>query len=322
MKRIQFHRYGGPEVMRLEDFEPRRPGVGQVLIRVRAAAANPYDWKIRNGEMKMITGRKFPQGMGHDFAGVVEALGRGATRFGVGDEVLGAAQIKHGGAFADVVVADEKGVTTKPAGLSFEDAAALPTVGVAALQALTGKGKLQPGHSVFVHGCLGGVGRAAVQIALARGATVGGSCRVSGAREARDLGVSPVVEFGSLPAPSTGRFDIVFDTVGTLSRTTARRLLKPGGRIVDVVPSAAKLVRSALPGPYYVVIAQHNTRDLDEVAQAGAHGALRLPIAQTVPLTDAITALTELELNRKPKGGKLIITTAPAGPSDVLGHGA
>jgi NADPH:quinone reductase-like Zn-dependent oxidoreductase len=215
MKRIQFHRYGGPEVMQFEDFEPQRPGAGQVLIRVRAAAANPYD---------------------------------------------------------------EKGVTTKPAGLSFVDAAALPTVVVAALQALTGKGKLQPGHSVFVHGCLGGVGRAAVQIALARGATVvGGSCRASGAREARDLGVSPVVEFASPLASLTGRFDIVFDTVGTLSRTTARRLLGPGGRIVDVVPSATKFVRSALPG---------------------------------------------LELNRKPKGGKLIFTTAPAGPSDVLGHRA
>jgi NADPH:quinone reductase-like Zn-dependent oxidoreductase len=323
MKRIQFHRYGGPEVMRLEDFEPKRPGGGQVLIRVRAAAANPYDWKIRNGEMKMITGRTFPQGMGHDFAGVVDAVGRGVTRFGVGDEVLGAAQLKDGGAFAEVVVTDEKGLTTKPAGLSFEDAAALPTVGVAALQALTGKGKLRPGHSVFVHGCLGGVGRAAVQIALARGATVvGGSCRVSGVREAHELGVSPVVEFGSLPASLTGRFDIVFDTVGTLSHTTARRLLRPGGRIVDVVPSAAKFVRSALPGPYNVVIAQHNARDLDELAQARARGALRLPIAATVPLADAISALTELELNRRPKGGKLIITTAPAGPSDVLGHRA
>ena len=197
MKRIQYHQYGGPEVMRFEDFEPARPGDGEVLVRVRAAAANPYDWKVRNGEMKIMTGQTFPRGMGYDFAGVVEAVGHGVTRLGVGDDVLGAAQIKASGAFADMVVADEDGVAKKPAGLSFEEAAAIPTIGVAALQAVVNKGQLQPGQAVFVHGCLGGVGRAAVQIALARGASVAGSCRASAMQDARDLGVAPTVEFDS-----------------------------------------------------------------------------------------------------------------------------
>ena len=309
MKRIQYHQYGGPEVMRFEDFEPARPGAGEVLVRVRAAAANPYDWKVRNGEMKIMTGRTFPRGMGYDFAGVVEAVGHGVTRLGVGDDVLGAAQIKASGAFAEMVVADEKGVAKKPAGLSFEEAAAIPTIGVAALQALVDKGKLQAGQAVFVHGCLGGVGRAAVQIALARGAAVAGSCRASAMQDACDLGVAPVVEFDSVPTTLEGRFDIVFDTVGTLSPKTARMLLKSGGRIVDLVPSAGKFVRSVLPGPYQVLITEHNAEDLDELAQACAQGTLRLPIAATVPLKDAIPALIELECTNTPKGGKLIITT-------------
>lgn len=310
MKRIQYHRYGGPEVMRCEDFEPARPGDGEVLVGVRAAAANPYDWKIRNGEMKMMSGRTFPQGVGHDFAGVVQAIGDGVTRFGVGDAVLGAAPIKGGGAFAEVVVAHENGIATKPASLSFEEAAAIPTIGVAALQALVGAGRLRAGRTVFVHGCLGGVGRAAVQIARSRGATtVGGSCRVSAMQEARDLGVSPVVEFDCIPSTLTRRFDIVFDTVGTLPPATARSLITKGGRIVDIVPSLAKFAKSALPGPYKVVVGQHNAQDLDELAQACARGSLRLPIARTVPLEDAIAALTELELNHTPRGGKLIITT-------------
>ena len=309
MKRIQYHRYGGPEVMRFEDFEPGRPGAGEVAVRVRAAAANPYDWKIRNGELKMMSGRRFPQGMGHDFAGFVEAVGQGVTRFGVGDAVLGAAPIKGGGAFADVVVTAEHGITKKPAELPFEEAAAIPTVGVAALQAVVGKGKFRAGQSIFVHGCLGGVGRAAVQIALARGAsTVGGSCRVSATQDAEGLGISPVVDFDCIPTFLSGRFDVVFDTVGTLAYATARSLLTAGGRIVDVVPSATKFVRSALPGPYGVVIGRHNAQDLDELAQACARQTLRLPIAHTVRLEDAIPALTELELNRTPRGGKLIIT--------------
>lgn len=311
MKRIQYHQYGGPDVMLLEDFEPARPGVGEVLVRVRAAAANPYDWKIRNGEMKIMTGRKFPQAVGHDFAGVIDAVGPGVTGFGVGDEVLGAATIRDGGAFAEMVVADAKGVVTKPAELSFEEAAAIPTVGVAALQALVNKGKLQPGQAVFVHGCLGGVGRAAVQIALTRAAAiVGGSCRVGAMRDARDLGVAPVVEFGVVPTTLKGQFDIVLDTVGTLSRETSRMLVKPGGRIVDIVPSAGKFIRSVLPGPYRVMIAERSAKDLEELARACAQGVLRLPIAQTVPLSDAIAALTELECNNRPKGGKLVITAS------------
>jgi NADPH:quinone reductase-like Zn-dependent oxidoreductase len=311
MKRIQYHQYGGPEVMRVEDFEPTPPRAGEVVVRVRAAAANPYDWKIRNGEMKLMTGRKFPQGVGHDFAGVVEAVGDGVTRVGVGDDVLGAATIKEGGAFAEVVVAQEKRLAKKPPELSFAEAAAIPTVGVAALQALVDNGKLRPGHAVFVHGCLGGVGRAAVQIASARGATtVAGSCRVSTMQDARDLGIDPVVEFDSIPTGLKGRFDIVFDTVGTLPPTTARMLLKSGGRIIDIVPTAAKFVRSVLPGRYKVMFAQHDADYLDELAQACARGTLRLPIARTVPLGQAVAALTELERDNTPRGGKLIITTS------------
>ncbi|CAA0127922.1 Zinc-type alcohol dehydrogenase-like protein [Mycolicibacterium vanbaalenii] len=310
MKRIQYHQYGGPEVMRLEDFEPASPGPGEVSVRVRAAAANPLDWKIRRGEMKLVTGRKFPQAVGHDFSGVIEAVGPGVTLFTVGDHVFGGSQIKTGGAFAEVVVASETGIAKKPAELSFEEASAIPTIGLAALQALVTKGKLQAGQAVFVHGCLGGVGRAAVQIASERGAaSVGGSCRISGFPDAGDLGVDPIVEFDSIPTTLTGQFDIVFDTVGTLAPATARMLLKSGGRIVDIVPSAAKFIKSFLPGPYNVLIAHHDAADLAELAQACAKGTLRLPIAQTVPLSDAIAALTELECHHTPKGGKLIITT-------------
>ncbi|MGW4076439.1 NADP-dependent oxidoreductase [Streptomyces asiaticus] len=306
-KRIQYHQYGGPEVLRLEDFEPAPPGPGEVLVRVRAAAANPMDWKIRSGAMKMLTGRRFPRGLGHDFAGVIEAVGDGVTRLGVGDEVLGGAPLKTAGAFAELVVVEAKGVVKKPAELSFEDAAAIPTVGITAFQALADLGKPQPGQAVFVHGCLGGVGRAAVQMASAHGASVGGSCRATATHDARDLGVAPIVEFDFDPTALSGRFDIVLDTAGTLPVKAAQTLLKPGGRIIDITPTPAKFARSALPGPFKVLIAQAVTEDLEEVARAAGQGTLRLPIARTVPLTQAIAALTELERGMT-KGGKLVIT--------------
>jgi NADPH:quinone reductase-like Zn-dependent oxidoreductase len=309
IRRIQYHQYGGPEVLRLEDFEPAPPGPGEVLVRVKAAAANAVDWKIRSGEMKIMTGRKFPRGVGLDFAGVVEAVGDGVTQLGVGDEVLGAAGLKASGAFAEMVLADAKAVAKKPAELSWEDAAALPVVGVTAYQAIVTKGRLRAGQAVFVNGCLGGVGRSAVQIALMRGVSVGGSCRDTATQDARDLGIDPIVGFDFDATRLAGRFDVVFDTAGALPIKAAQTLLKPGGRIFDIVPTPAKFARSILPGPYHALMGKPVTKDLEAIAQAAGQGTLRLPIARTVPFSDSIAALTELETNHTPKGGKLIITT-------------
>ena len=307
MKRIQYHRYGGPEVMRLEEFEPSELGTDDVLVRVRAASANPMDFGIRSGAMKMVTGQSFPRGMGYDFAGIVEAVGDGVTRISVGDEVLGGVPIEWSGAFADVVVAEQKGVVKKPAGLSFEAAAAIPTVGMTAYQALFKEGELRPGEAVFVHGCLGGVGRSAVQLASAHGATVAGSCRAGATDEARDLGVEPVVHFDFDPTALPQRFDLVLDTAGTLSVDDAETLLTQAGRIMSIHPSPANMTRSASPGRFHVVIAQAVTADIDAVAQAAAAGHLQVPIARRVPLSEAVSALAELERNGSAKRGKLII---------------
>jgi NADPH:quinone reductase-like Zn-dependent oxidoreductase len=308
-RRIQYHRYGGPDVLRLEEFEVPAPARGQVLVRVRAAAANPMDWQIRDGGMKPLTGGRFPRGLGHDFAGVVEAVGSGVTRLKVGDEVLGAASIRSSGAFAELVIADEKVVATKPADLAFTDAATLPIAALTAYQALHKVGKVHAGQAVFITGCLGAVGRAATQIALGLGATVGGSCRASAVGEARELGVDPILDFEFDPAPLRQQFDVVFDTAGSLPYATARTLVKPGGRIIDIKPNPVKMVRSVLPGPFHALIASPNATDLAAVAGAAAAGTLRLPIARTVPLDDAIEAMTELEQNRAARRGKLVVTT-------------
>jgi NADPH:quinone reductase-like Zn-dependent oxidoreductase len=130
-------------------------------------------------------------------------------------------------------------------------------------------------------------------------------------QDARELGVDPVVEFDSIPTELAKKFDIVYDTVGALAPATARSLLAPGGHIVDIVPSSAKkFIRSALPGPYSILMTRLNVENLEELAGMCATGILRLPIAQTVPLRDAIPALTELERNNTPRGGKLIITAS------------
>jgi NADPH:quinone reductase-like Zn-dependent oxidoreductase len=308
-RRIQYHRYGGPEQMMLERFTPAEPREGQVLVEVRAAAANGLDWKIRRGEMKMLSGRGFPRGLGHDFSGVVEQVGQGVTRFRVGDEVFGVVGMKASGAFAEAVVADVDLVAGKPPELSFEQAAALPTAGVTALQAIENKGRLGPGQSVFINGCVGGVGRIAVQIARNRGIAVAGSCRADTRDDAEALGVSPVVDFDFDATQLTSRFDLVFDTAGTLSGAAGRALLKPGGDIIDINGSLTKMLRSVLPGPHRMQFTKPTSEDLETVAEAVARGQVELRIARTVALSEAIAALTELETRNTPRGGKLVIVT-------------
>ncbi|WP_428343285.1 NAD(P)-dependent alcohol dehydrogenase [Mycobacterium sp.] len=293
--------------MHLEDVQPMSPGKGQVLVRVRAAAANPMDWKIRSGAMKFITGRRFPRGLGHDFAGTVVGVGTGVTRFEVGDDVLGAMSMKASGAFAEMVVAEENLIVIKPVRLSFEQAAALPTVGVTALQCVIDKGELHPGESVFVNGCLGGVGRAAAQIALMHGAYVAGSCRDTAMVDAKALGISPVVDFDFDPMRLKGQFDLVIDTAGTLSFRDARALLKPRGRIVDINATPAKMARSLFSRAFKPLFAKYSPEALETVSDAAAGGELAIPVAGAAPLTQAINALAHLERAHTPTGGKLVI---------------
>jgi len=308
LKRIQYHRYGGPKEMCLEDFEADRPTAGEVVVRVKAASANPIDWKIRNGVMRFMTGRRFPRAMGSDFSGVVEAVGASVTRIKVGDDVLGTMSMKAGGAFADRLVTDEKLVVLKPAALSFEQAATLPIVGVTAWCGLVDKAQLQPGQSVFVHGCLGGVGRAATQLAMSLGADVAGSCRGTATDDARALGLSRVVDYQQFSADTLQRqFDVVFDTAGTLSLRDGRTLLKPGGVVLDISPSPGKLLGILISRQHKMVVAKPSTEVLAKVAEMAAMGRLRPVIGVTVPLARAIPALMELEQQGTPKG-KLVIT--------------
>lgn len=308
LKRIQYHEYGGPEVMRLEAFTAPAPGRGELLVRVRAASVNPMDSGIRKGRLKSMTGRAFPRGLGHDLSGVVAAVGPGVTRLHVGDEVVGVAGMKASGAYGELAVVEETTCAIKPAGLSFEEAATLPVPGGTAFQALVQNGGLTAAQSVFVTGCLGSVGRSAVAIALARGAKVTGSARDTAADEARAIGVETVVGFDFDPKALAGRFDVILESSGRLPYADGKVMLKRGGKFVDIIPAPAKFLRAALPGPYKVQATKNAPDLLAQVLDLAARGKLRLPIERTVPLEEAVPVLTDYELHPAPGRGKLVIT--------------
>ena len=176
MKRIEYNRYGGPEELHVADFKQKPPITDQIQIRVKAASANPMDWKIRAGAVKMMTGKEFPRGVGTDFAGLIEAVGPDVKRFKVGDGVFGAMTMKASSTFAETIITEEATAAIMPATLSFEDAATLPIAGSTAWTALIDTAHMRSGQRVLINGCLGSVGRAAVQIARMHGVRIVGTC--------------------------------------------------------------------------------------------------------------------------------------------------
>jgi NADPH:quinone reductase-like Zn-dependent oxidoreductase len=310
MMRIQYHRYGGPGEMRLEDYQLPPLQASQVQVRVRAASVNPFDWKVRSGVMKFMTGRVFPRAMGSDFAGVVEQVGAAVTRLRPGDEVLGTARIKESGAFAPVLVTDEKLVVRKPTSLSFEQAACLPIAAVTAWRGLFDKARIEAGQRVFINGCTGNVGQAAVQIARLAGASVAGSCSRANAPYARRLGVDPVFDYaGAGLSGVQDKFDVVFDTAGTLSIPAGLALLAPGGVLLDINTTLPKAVRGLFSSRYRMVFGSQTVETLEQVAKLAADGKLQFQIGCTVPLAQAIQGITEVENGRKPPGRAVILMT-------------
>jgi NADPH:quinone reductase-like Zn-dependent oxidoreductase len=236
MKAIVYHDFGSPDVLRLEEVEKPVPNDNQVLVKVRAASVNPYDWHFMTGTpyiMRIGVGLLKPKDtrLGVDFAGTVEAVGKNVTQFKPGDDVFGA----KAGAFAEYVCGSERGLVMKPDNLTFEQAASVPIAGLTALQAVRDKGKVQPGQKVLINGASGGVGTFAVQIAKAFGAEVTGVCSTRNVEMVRSLGADQVIDYTKEDF-TTGaqRYDLILDNVGNRSLLECRRALKPKGMYVMI----------------------------------------------------------------------------------------
>lgn len=307
MKQIQYNRYGGSEVMRLMNSSIATPGPGEIAVRVKAASVNPIDWKVREGNLKMVTGKIFPRLMGSDFSGIVEAVGSGVTRFKPGDSVFGLSRLKESGSFAEAVITNESFVAIKPDLLSFEQAACLPTAAVTSWNGLVDKAQLKSGQRIFINGCTGGVGQAAVQIARMFGAIVDGSCSVSSIPMARKLGVEHAFDYRKIDYSSLKEsFDIVYDTSGTLPGSTGFSLLKKKGIFIDLHASPVKFLQAFFNKRLKLVICTPRPSILDEIAQAAVNGKIQMTIGESVSLKDAINLITDLEKGKK-IGGKALI---------------
>jgi NADPH:quinone reductase-like Zn-dependent oxidoreductase len=236
MKAAVYTRYGPPDVVQITEVEKPVPKDNEVLIRVRAASVNPYDWHFMRGMpyfLRLGAGLRKPRvaRLGVDAAGQVETVGRNVTQVKPGDEVLGLCR----GAFAEYSCASESRLARKQEKVTFEQAASVPIAGLTALQGLRDKGKIQAGQKVLINGAAGGVGTFAVQIAKSFGANVTGVCSTRNVGMVRSIGADYVIDYTQEDfTKREQRYDLILDCVANHSLSAFRRVLSPKGRYIMV----------------------------------------------------------------------------------------
>jgi NADPH:quinone reductase-like Zn-dependent oxidoreductase len=313
MKAVQVTSFGTPDVLRVNEIDRPEPAPGEVLVAVEASSVNGHDTLVRAGGLKMVSGRKFPIGLGLDFAGTVAATGSDVQEYKVGDRVWGMVhpRRKHATAgAAEFVAVPAERISRAPVGLSAVEAASLVVAGSTALLALRDSVQLAPGERILVRGAAGGVGTAAVQLGHALGGRVTALARERHARALRELGADEVLDYTATTSAQIGPFDVIFDTVGTELNCYRGRLGK-GGRMVTVALSAAALAAIAASSVHgsrriRTFSANPDSALLSATAEYAATGSLRPVIGTVHPLAEVAAAHESFE--RGGGMGKHVIT--------------
>ncbi|MBD8525903.1 NAD(P)-dependent alcohol dehydrogenase [Pseudomarimonas arenosa] len=328
MKAVVYHQYGSPDVLQLQDMAMPELRPHELRIRMRAASINPADLYILRGSPYMLRlqiGLKRPKnnGIGLDFAGVVDAVGSDNTGFRVGDEVFGQTAHNSSGrtrALAEYLCVDAAVAVKKPQGVGFAEAATVPMAGCTALYAVRDYGQVTSGQQVLINGAGGGVGVHAVQLAKHFGATVTAVCSEAKRSLMQDIGADHVIDYRTHDfTEGSNRYDVIVDTISSQTLRRCRRVLAPQGRFIWVGgPSTNHWVgplRLALNvfamslidrGHRWIVVAKNPTaEDLATLAGLLEQGALRPVIDRRFPLGDAADAFRHLEKGHA--SGKIVV---------------
>jgi NADPH:quinone reductase-like Zn-dependent oxidoreductase len=322
MKAIVYTEYGSPDVLRLEEVEKPAPKNNEILIKIYAASVNTADWRTMRASpflSRLASGIFSPTNsrLGSDVAGRVEAVGKGATQFQIGDEVFGCMPLSKLGSFAEYICINEELLAAKPAKMKFEAAAAVPLAALAALQGLRYKEQIRPGQKVLVNGASGGVGTFAVQIAKAFGAEVTGVCSAQNADTARSIGADHVIDFTKEDFTKNGlQYDLIFDVVGNRSVADYQRALSPGGvcsiagfttmsRLFEDVFLGGWASKTSSQKISRMDIVKPNKKDLNDIKELLETGKIVPVIDKTYSLSQVPEAIRYLEKGHAK--GKVVI---------------
>ena len=313
MKAIIFKEYGGPEKLEYVDYPKPKPGSGEVLIEVAAASVNPVDWKVREGRLKFMTGKKFPLFAGSELSGVISELGQDVSEFKIGDRVF-AGLTRKGGAYAEYVVAKVEKTIRIPDALTHEVASTLAIAGVTPLQAFTLHYNVKKGHEVLINGGSGGVGTYAIQIAKAMGAKVTAVCSDRNKELVLSLGADEVIDYNKEDfRERQNAFDVILDAAANAFYSDSKKSLKKGGMLIKLNISI-KTILLGLWTKYFssrkvkMILLKNNSKDLQWMIDHIVSGEIKVIIDKTFPLEKAGEAQAYSQTGRAK--GKIVITVA------------
>jgi NADPH:quinone reductase-like Zn-dependent oxidoreductase len=330
MKAFVLERYGKQRALQEVDLPTPQLRDDEVLVRVRAAGMNLLDSKIRNGEFKLILPYRLPLILGHDVAGVVVEVGPGVRQFKAGDEVYARTDDFRIGTLAEFVPVKEASLAPKPKGLSMEEAASIPLVGLTAWQALVEKARLQPGQKVFIQAGSGGVGTFAIQLAKHLGATVATTTSTGNVALVKSLGADVVVDYKKQDFEEVLRdYDVVVNSQDGKTLEKSLRVLKPGGKLISISGPPDPELGDAIAAPVFLKVAMRllsagirrrakargvsysflfmkaNGEQLREITRLIEDGAIRPVVDRVFPFQATNEALAYVEAGRAK--GKVVV---------------
>jgi alcohol dehydrogenase len=311
MKSIQIKRYGGSDVVELND-TASVPGVsvGKILVDVKASGVNPADWKVREGYFQQMAPLQFPSNLGFDFSGTIKQLGEDVpSDFEQGDEVYGQTPVLSGGsgAFAELALVDKDNITHKTKTLNHTEAAALPTVGVSAWQALVENIGLSKGQKILIHGGAGGIGSIAIQLAKHLGAHIATTVSTNDKEFVQQLGADQIIDYKTEKFEDLLHdYDAVLDTIGGDTYKRSFKVLKKGGIIISTLeqPDSELMQQYGIKATFQLT--QVNRKRLTKLAQWVEQNSIKINVDRTFSLDEAGKAL-DYQKDVHPRG-KVVIT--------------
>jgi NADPH:quinone reductase-like Zn-dependent oxidoreductase len=298
MRAVVIHEAGGPDVLQLEDVEPPQPADGEVLVRVEAASVNPVDWKNRRGSAP----EDLPTILGKDVSGTVEESR--ADGFAEGDEVFG---MSSSGGYAELATASAGAIAKKPAGVTHEQAAAIPVTGMTAWQALFDRGGLERDQTALIAGAAGGVGHLAVQFAKHAGARVIGTGSAHNRDFVLGLGADEYVDYTSQEvADAVSSVDLALDTVGGDTTESLLPTLREGGILVTIAAPPPEDAAREQGVRAELLVMSPSSEQLVGIGELVASGEVRVELSEVLPLTEVRRA-HELSESGHARG-KIVLT--------------
>jgi len=288
MKAIVYEKFGTADV--LKTVEQARPTIksDQVLVKVKAFSINPMDWKIRKGEMKLMSGSKFPKYTGTDFAGIIEDIGSSVSGLRIGDEIFGVVKNMEEGASAQYIAVSSSLVWKKPSDNSFAQAASIPVVGIAAVTALQKMGNINSQAKILVNGATGGFGMFLLQLLKQHAAHVTAVSSTKGLEFAKKWGADAVIDYTKENLLSKkAAFDIVIDLSGKMGYKNAREIMKPKALFLDPTPKPIEiplsLVKNLFTSKKHIVVLSSPSKKYIDILLGAINGGLEIEINRVFP---------------------------------------